>query len=157
MSAGNVPEDQPFTMGVSMSTRTRLIGAALVAFLALAGAARADTISFADAVSTLATDCGTDIKKFCKGLNLGNGRIQKCLEEHGGKVSPTCTATLSSVSASIKQRLAAQSSFTATCRHDVAQFCNGVKGEGNVLACLNKAKRVKEGQCGQAITDAGWR
>lgn len=32
-------------------------------------------------MSTLATDCGTDIKKFCKGLNLGNGRIQNCLEE----------------------------------------------------------------------------
>ncbi|WP_455270933.1 cysteine rich repeat-containing protein [Rhizobium herbae] len=140
-----------------MSTRTRLIGGTLVAFLALAGAARADTISFADAVSTLATDCGTDIKKFCKGLNLGNGRIQNCLEEHAGKVSPTCTATLSSVSASIKQRLAAQSSFTASCKHDVAQFCSGVKGEGNVLSCLNKAKRVKEGQCGQTITDSGWR
>ena len=140
-----------------MSTRTRLLGGALVAFLALAGAARADTISFADAVSTLANDCGSDIKKFCKGLNLGNGRIQNCLEEHVGKVSPTCTATLSSVSASIKQRLAAQSSFTAICKHDVAQVCSGVKGEGNVLSCLNKAKRVKEGQCGQAITDAGWR
>ena len=140
-----------------MSRRARLLGGALGAFLALTGLARADTISFADAVHTLATDCGTDIKKFCKGLNLGNGRIQNCLEEHAGKVSPTCTATLSSVSASIKQRLAAQSSFTAVCKHDVAQFCRGVKGEGNVLACLNNATRVKKGQCGQAITDAGWR
>ncbi|MBY2923824.1 MULTISPECIES: cysteine rich repeat-containing protein [Rhizobium] len=140
-----------------MSTRTRLLGGALVAFLALSGAARADTISFADAVSTLANDCGSDIKKFCKGLNLGSGRIQNCLETHAAKVSPTCTATLASVTSSIGQRLAAQSSFTTICKHYVAQFCSGVVGEGNILSCLNKATRVNEGQCGQAITDAGWR
>ncbi|CAN7711807.1 MULTISPECIES: cysteine rich repeat-containing protein [Ensifer] len=140
-----------------MSMRTRLLGGALVAFLALTGAARADTISFADAVSTLASDCGSDIKKFCKGLNLGNGRIQNCLVEHAAKVSPTCTATLVGVTASIEQRLAAQQSFTTICKHYVAQYCGDVKGEGNILACLNKATRVKEGQCGQAITDAGWR
>ncbi|MBY5334362.1 hypothetical protein HFO98_00075 [Rhizobium leguminosarum] len=74
-----------------MSTRTRLLGGALVAFLALSGASRSDTISFADAVSTLANDCGSDIKKFCKGLNLGSDRIQNCLEAHAAKVSPTCT------------------------------------------------------------------
>jgi hypothetical protein len=122
-------------MGVCMPTRTRLLGGSLAAFLALTGEARADTISFADAVSTLATDCGSDIKKFCKGLNLGNGHIQTCLTEHTAKVSPTCTATLASVTASIKQRLAAQVSFTAICKHDVAQFCSGVKGDGNVLSC----------------------
>ncbi|MBY5710187.1 cysteine rich repeat-containing protein [Rhizobium leguminosarum] len=140
-----------------MSTRTRLLGGALVAFLALSGAARADTISFADAVSTLANDCGSDIKKFCKGLNLGSGRIQNCLESHAAKVSPTCTSTLASVTTSIEQRLAAQSSFNAMCKHYVAQFCSGVVGEGNILSCLNKATRVNEGQCGQAIIDAGWR
>jgi hypothetical protein len=140
-----------------MSKKTRLLGGALVAFLALHSAGRADTISFADAVSTLATDCGADIKKFCKGKNLGNGQIQSCLDEHAGKVSPTCNASLASVVTSIKTRLAAQSSFTKICQHDVAQFCGGVKGEGNVLACLNEAKGVKEGKCGQAITDAGWR
>lgn len=129
----------------------------MIAFLALHSAGRADTISFADAVSTLATDCGADIKKHCKGMNLGSGRIQACLEEHAGKVSPTCTATLASVVTSISTRLAAQSAFTKICQHDVAQFCSGVKGEGNVLSCLNKAKRVNEGPCGQAITDTGWR
>jgi len=132
-------------------------GAVLIALLTLTAATRADTISYADAVTTLATDCGTDIKKFCKGMNLGGGRIQSCLEGHAGKVSPTCTASLASVVTSIRARLAAQSSFAAICKHDAAQYCKGVKGEGNVLSCLNKAKRVNEGQCGQAITDAGWR
>ena len=141
-----------------MTNRLAVFGGAIfLAALSIAGTGRADTISYADAVSSLANHCGADIKKFCKGLNLGGGRIQSCLEQHAGKVSPTCTATLASVLTSIKQRQAAQSSFAAICKHDVAQFCKGVKGEGNVLTCLNKAKRVDDGQCGQAITDAGWR
>lgn len=140
-----------------MTNRLTVAGATVLAFLSLAATSRAETISFADAVSTLAADCGSDIKKHCKGLNLGGGKIQNCLEQNAGKVSATCTATLADVTASIKRRLAAQSSFASVCKHDAAQFCNGVKGEGNVLSCLVKAKQVKQRQCGQAITDAGWR
>ncbi|MEK1889273.1 MAG: hypothetical protein AAAB35_17260 [Phyllobacterium sp.] len=134
-----------------------LSGAALIATLIVAGASRADTISYADAVSALAKACGTDIKKFCTGLNLGNNQIQNCLEKNGGKVSPTCTSTLTSVTASIKQRQAAQIGFFKLCEHDAAEFCKGVMGEGNILACLLKTKRIDNGKCNQAITDAGWR
>jgi len=132
-------------------------GTILLAVIALATIGRAETISYADAVSMLANDCGADIRKYCKGLNLGGGRIQTCLEQNEGKVSPACTVTLANVIASISQRQAAQSSFATTCKHDIAQYCKSVKGEGNVLSCLNKATRVNEGQCGQAIIDAGWR
>ncbi len=141
-----------------MPTRLSAVtGATLLALFFLTSISRAETISFADAVTSLATDCGKDIKKHCSGLNLGSGKIQSCLEKNAAKVSPTCTATLANVTASIKQRLAAQSSFASVCEHDAAQFCSGVKGEGNVLSCLVKAKRVNERQCGQVITDAGWR
>lgn len=66
-----------------MSKRAGMFaGAAIVVFLALTAVGRADTISYADAVSALAKDCGPDIKKLCSGLNLGNGRIQQCLEKN---------------------------------------------------------------------------
>jgi hypothetical protein len=134
-----------------------IAGVTLLTLFSLASASRAETISFADAVTTLATDCGNDIKKHCTGLNLGGGKIRACLEQNSAKVSANCTATLAIVTDSIKQRLAAQSSFAKVCEHDAAQYCSGVKGEGNLLSCLVKAKRVKESQCGQVITDAGWR
>ncbi|WP_093236073.1 cysteine rich repeat-containing protein [Sinorhizobium sp. NFACC03] len=141
-----------------MTNRHVVIGAAiLLTAFGFTTVGRADTISYADAVTMLANDCGSDIKKYCKGLNLGGGRIQTCLEQHTGKVSPTCTVTLANVIRSIGQRQAAQSSFATICKHDIAQYCKSVKGEGNVLSCLNKATRVNEGQCGQAIIDAGWR
>jgi hypothetical protein len=141
-----------------MQTRLAFIGAgALVAFLGLSVVARADTISYADAVTTLAKDCGADIKKLCSGLNLGNGRIADCLQKNTAKVSPTCTSTLATVTASIKQRQAAQIAYYTVCRRNMATTCNGVKGDGNMLACLVKADRITGPKCSQAITDAGWR
>jgi hypothetical protein len=104
--------------------------AAIVVFLALTAVGRADTISYADAVSALAKDCGPDIKKLCSGLNLGNGRIQQCLEKNASKVSPACTSTLATVRTSIATRQEAQAPVF---KHDVSQYCNGVKGDGNII------------------------
>ncbi|APO68542.1 cysteine rich repeat domain-containing protein [Rhizobium gallicum] len=132
-------------------------GAALAAFLSITTVGEADTISYADAVTTLAKECGSDIKRFCNGENLGNGRIQACLEKNSSKVSPTCTSTLGSVMTSIAQRQEAQASVFKVCQHDISQYCNGVKGYGNILSCLVETKRVDNRQCNQAITDAGWR
>lgn len=132
-------------------------GAALVAFLTLTAAGWADTVSYADAVTVLAKDCGSDIKKFCNGENLGQGRIQACLEKNVSKVSPICTSTLGSVLTSIAQRQEAQASVFKVCQHDVSQYCNSVKGDGNILSCLVETKRVDSKACNQAITDAGWR
>ncbi|NYJ10962.1 hypothetical protein GGI64_002009 [Rhizobium leguminosarum] len=132
-------------------------GAALAAFLSITTVGRADTSSYADAVTTLAKECGVDIKKFCNGENLGNGRIQACLQKNISKVSPTCTSTLGSVITSIAQRQEAQASVFKVCQHDISQYCNGVKGDGNILSCLIETKRVDNRECNQAITDAGWR
>ena len=134
-----------------------LCGAIGIASISTAGIGRADTMSYADAVTALAKDCSSDIKKVCKGLNLGNNRIQDCLQKNQGKVSSTCTYTLGQVTTSIQQRQAAQAGFFKICAHDAAQYCGGVKGEGNILACLLKSKRVDNGKCNQVITDAGWR
>lgn len=140
-----------------MRKRWRLIGAAAIAVIAWTGAARADTISYADAVTVLAKDCGADIKKFCKGMNLGNNRIADCLAKNTGKVSPTCTSTLASVAASIQTREQAQIGYKKICAGDMARRCNGVKGDGYILACLIKTEKHVGAKCNQAITDAGWR
>jgi hypothetical protein len=135
----------------------RLIGGAAIAVIAWTCAAKADTISYADAVTVLAKDCGADIKKLCKGLNLGNNRIADCLAQNAGKVSPTCTSTLASVAASIQKREQAQASYSKVCAGDMARRCNGVKGDGYILACLIKTTKYVGAQCNQAISDAGWR
>lgn len=132
--------------------------AMVVALLCVAtSVARAETISYADAVTTLATDCGADIQKFCKGLNLGGGRIADCLQQNANKVSPTCKASFAGVAASISKREEAQAAYSKICAHDMAQHCPGVKGDGHMLACLVKTYRIVGDKCNAAITDAGWR
>lgn len=116
------------------------------------------TISYADAITTLAKECGADIKRHCKGINLGNNGIQNCLQENRARVSPTCTATITEVVASIQRRQAAQANVASICRRDIDRLCQGVKpGEAHLLNCLLKATRVVSDKCNEAITDAGWR
>jgi len=35
-------------------------------------------------------NCGGDIDKFCKGVQLGEGRLLGCLKEHQSDLSPAC-------------------------------------------------------------------
>ena len=134
------------------------LAVAMIALLGLTVVAEAGTISYADAVTQLAANCGADIKKLCKGLNLGNNRIGDCLSQNAAQVSPQCSSSLSFVLTSIQQRLQAQVAATKVCRDDVARRCQGVvPGEAHLLTCLLKAKNVVSRKCNQAITDAGWR
>jgi len=52
---------------------------ALSLAVAAAGTASAQTMSYADAVDQLARACGTDLAKYCKGIELG-GRLKTCLD-----------------------------------------------------------------------------
>jgi hypothetical protein len=141
-----------------MSTRSSLfLLMTLISCLCLAGPVRAETMSYADAITVLAKECGPDIKRHCKGLNLGNGAIQGCLSAKASKVSATCTATLETVIASIDLRRAAQQDYSKVCRHAIAQRCKGMRGDGNFLGCLIKSTKHISDECNQAITDAGWR
>ena len=140
-------------------TRPRILLAALLgAALMQLGPAHAATISFGDAMTVLARDCGADVEKYCKGLNLGNNRIADCLAANQAKVSPVCLSSLAAVRASLQQRLAAQASVAKVCRGDAARRCTGVvQKDAYVLDCLVKAARTVSKKCNAAITDAGWR
>jgi hypothetical protein len=38
--------------------------------------------------------CGSDVNNFCKGVELGGGRVLACLKEHESNLSPSCQAML---------------------------------------------------------------
>ena len=138
--------------------RSALTGAILLALVVPTGGAKAETISYADAVTVLARDCGKDIKKYCKGVNIGNNAIADCLAKNQAKVSQVCTASLAAVVTSIKERQAAQASVAKVCLTDAKRWCEGVvRKESYTLDCLLKVKKRVTAKCNQAITDAGWR
>lgn len=140
-----------------MLKRRLLLAAVACMPMIFAATVSAQTLSYADAVTKLADDCGKDIQKLCKGLNLGGGRIADCLQQNSDKVSPTCKTSLATVFQSITQREHAQTAYRQVCQRDMSKSCSGIKGDGFVLACLVKKEPRVSKECNQVIIDAGWR
>lgn len=131
--------------------------ACALALLIVTGSVRAQTFSYAEAMTKLAEDCGSDVQKFCDGVNLGSGRLAECLQKSSAKIAPVCLKSLATVFGSVERREQAQGSYDKMCARDMARLCKGVKGDGHILACLNKAHSRIGADCNQAIVDAGWR
>ena len=54
---------------------------------------------FVAALSYLANECGDDLDKFCSGVEMGEGRLLKCLDDNAEKISGRCTQALKDVGA----------------------------------------------------------
>ena len=135
-----------------------MMGAVVAALAAFAAPASAATISFADAMSVMARDCGADVQKHCKGVPLANNGVGNCLIQNQAKVSPVCIQTLAAVRASLAARIAAQDNVLKVCRGDANRRCQGVvHSDAHTLDCLLKAANHVSKKCNAAITDAGWR
>ena len=52
---------------------------------------------FVAALSYLANECDEDLDKFCTGVEAGEGRLLKCLDENSAKISARCTQALKDV------------------------------------------------------------
>lgn len=127
------------------------------AFFAPAAPALSQTIGYAEAIDILADSCGGDILKHCKGVNLGAGRVEGCLEKSPA-VSQRCKVDLVRVQQLLAARAAAQAAVGQICNRDAQQFCKMTKpGKGHILNCLLKAAPSVSANCNAAIDAAGYR
>jgi hypothetical protein len=128
-------------------------------WLALVAAlpAKAQTMSYADAIERLAAACREDIAKFCKGVPLGP-RLKNCFDTNDARMSPQCQQTRGMVYTSISRRAAAQRDIGDICSADINRLCGTTRAGDSLLACLLSASPAAIGpQCNQAFTDTGWR
>lgn len=143
---------------------TKVTGGQASVFLAFAlliggiAAAAAQTMSYADAVSQLAAACRADLAKYCKGVELGNGRLRACLDAHQSVVSPGCQQTRLTVYASITRRAAAQRDIGRLCDADIERLCGTSHADAHLVECLRSVSpaAISPG-CSQAFMDSGWR
>ena len=139
---------------------TIVLAAALLA-LALfggVGTAVAQTMSYADAVDQLAAACRADLAKYCKNVELGNGRLRACLDAHQNVVSPRCQQTRAMVYASIARRAAAQRDIGRICDADIERLCGTSHADAHLVECLvSVSPAAMSPACNQAFTDTGWR
>lgn len=122
------------------------------------GAATAQTMSYADAVTQLATACKADLAKYCRGVELGNGRLRACLDGHKNVVSAQCQQTRIIVYASIARRAAAQQNIGDICSADIARLCGTSHADAHLVECLlSVSPAAMSPQCNQTFMDTGWR
>ena len=96
--------------------------------------------------------CRADLKKFCKDVQPGEGRLVKCLKEHRDELSPECKEQQ-------KERFAEKHPKAAgvmeACKADKEKLCAGVEaGEGRVMKCLREHKKEVSEGCRSALKDA---
>ena len=119
--------------------------------------ASAQTMSYADAISQLASACRSDIAKYCKGVPLGP-RLKTCFDTNEARMTPQCQQTRGMVYASISRRAAAQRAVGDICSADITRLCGTTRAGESLLTCLLTASpSVLSPQCNQTFTDTGWR
>jgi hypothetical protein len=137
--------------------KKQAIGLAALLLLGTAATTSAQTVSFAEAGAVIARSCGPSIERFCSKVNIGNGQVRQCLQQHQNQVPSACTMDYDRVTASIAKRLQAQQGAFKVCNASIREYCPGVKfGDANVLDCLLTARKVVGASCKQALLDAGW-
>ncbi len=120
--------------------------------------AAAQTLSYADAISQLAGACGADLRKYCKGVELGGGHLKACLDANQAKMSAPCQQARAMVYASIARRIAAQRNIGDICSADINRLCGMAPVDANLVTCLlGVAPTAVSPACMQAFTDTGWR
>lgn len=125
---------------------------------ALFASAQAQTVSYAEAADRLAAACGKDIDEYCRGVNLGSGRMKNCLSQNRDGLSAECKETYTQTFMLIEKRAQARTAVLKLCDVDTRKLCSGVaKGDGQVLECILTASAGVSRKCNQAITDAGFR
>jgi hypothetical protein len=123
----------------------------------IGGAASAQTMSYADAISQLAAACRGDVAKYCRGVPLGGG-LKNCLDSHAGALSPRCGQTRVTVYDSISRRAAAQRNIGDICSADIERLCGTSHADAHLVECLLATTPAAiSPRCNQTFTDTGWR
>ncbi|HEX3503089.1 MAG TPA: hypothetical protein VHU22_06840 [Xanthobacteraceae bacterium] len=126
-------------------------------FIGGIGAAAAQTMSYAEAISQLATACGRDVARYCRGIPL-SGELKNCLDGHASVLSPVCAQTRATVYDSISRRAAAQRNIGDICEPDIERLCGTSHADAHLIECLKMTSpSAISARCNQAFLDSGWR
>jgi hypothetical protein len=122
-----------------------------------AAVAQAQTVSYAESADRLAAACGKDIDEYCRGVNLGGGRMKNCLSQNRDSLSADCKESYTQIFSLIDKRAQARAAVAKLCDVEVRKLCQGTAGGAQILECLLSATGPVSRRCSQAITDAAYR
>jgi Golgi apparatus protein 1 len=138
----------PVTLGLSSLLAILSVGAAS----AQADLGKALLEKLTARVAKLESACASDIKKYCKTVTPGEGRMIYCMEAHEDKISPKCTFELGEAATGVQTAADALKDAVIACKAEISGVCGKtLPGQGRIAACLLSNKSTASAGCVDAI------
>jgi hypothetical protein len=103
-------------------------------------------------ITKLENACASDIKKYCKDVTPGEGRMIYCMQAHEDKISPKCTYELEEAAASLQATADLLKDGVVACKAEITGVCGKIQpGQGRIAACLIANKSTASKDCADAI------
>lgn len=103
-------------------------------------------------VAKLENACAPDIRKYCRDVTPGEGRMIYCMQAHEDKISAKCAYELGETA----QRAQAVSDLlrdgVIACKAEISGVCGKVQpGQGRIAGCLIENKSTASKDCVEAL------
>lgn len=103
-------------------------------------------------VAKLENACATDIKKYCRTVTPGEGRMIYCMEAHEDKISVKCAFELGEAATSVQAAADALKDAVIACKSEITGVCGKTQpGQGRIAACLLTNKSTASSGCVKAL------
>ena len=103
-------------------------------------------------IAKLENACANDIKKYCRTVTPGEGRMIYCMQAHENKISTKCAFELGEAATSVHSAADALKDAVIACKAELNGVCGKVvPGQGRIAACLLSNKSTASAGCADAI------
>jgi hypothetical protein len=103
-------------------------------------------------VTKVESACAKDIKKYCRDVTPGEGRMIYCMQAHEDKISAKCVFELEDAATAIQTAAEALKGGVLACKAEINGVCGKIKpGEGRIATCLLENKSTASAGCAEAI------
>jgi len=103
-------------------------------------------------IAKLENACANDIKKYCRTVTPGEGRMIYCMQAHENKISRKCAFELGEAATNVQSAADALKDAVIACKAEINGVCGKVvPGRGRIAACLLSNKSTASAGCADAI------
>jgi len=103
-------------------------------------------------VVKLESACASDIKKYCRTVTPGEGRMIYCMQAHEDKISVKCAFELGEAATNVQTAADALKDCVIACKAEITGVCGKtVPGQGRIAACLLANKSTASSGCAEAL------
>jgi hypothetical protein len=103
-------------------------------------------------VVKLESACAKDIKKYCRTVTPGEGRMIYCMQAHEDKISVKCAFELGEAATNVQTAADALKEGVIACKAEINGVCGKiVPGQGRIARCLLANKSTASSACAEAL------